>query len=74
MSQNSKSLEDRLDSIELHLVDIKKDLSYHIKRTDDLQKMVTPVYKLYIFFNYLVKALIPISIIIGIILQYKGSK
>lgn len=61
---------DDLNEIKVILAEIQKDLKYHIKRTDTLETMITPPYKLYIFGVYLVKALIPISILAGLYLQF----
>lgn len=36
-------MDDRLDKIEIHQVEIKQDLKHHVKRTDDLQEIVVKV-------------------------------
>ena len=61
---------DELGEIKVILAEIQKDLKYHILRTDTLETMVTPPYKLYIFGVYLIKALVPISIMAGLYLQF----
>jgi len=40
-------MEKKIDDIKETLVEIKADLKYHIKRTDELEKMTTPVYRAY---------------------------
>ncbi len=65
-------MDERLGKIEVHLAEIKADLKHHIKRTDVLQNMVEPVYKSHLVGSYIIKALVPISIIIGIILSIRS--
>lgn len=64
-------MEKKLNEIEIHLAEIKKDIKYHIKRTDDLEQMVTPTYKAYVFVSYLIKATIPVCAIITALIYYK---
>ena len=61
---------DDMVEIKILLAEIQKDLKYHIKRTDTLETMITPPYKLYIFGLYFLKALVPISIMAGLFLQF----
>ena len=37
----------KIHDMEINQVEIKKDLRYHIKRTDMLEKKVLPIWKLY---------------------------
>jgi hypothetical protein len=60
-------MEKKLNEIEVHLAEIKKDLKYHIKRTDELERMVTPTYKLYIFGSYFLKGIAPLAAVAAII-------
>lgn len=45
MDERFNRIDDKLDKIEEHQVDIKADLKYHIKRTDLLEHMVSPAVK-----------------------------
>ena len=65
-------MNERLSNIEKCIVKIQQDIEHHIKRTDTLQNMVQPVYKLYIFLTYLMATLMPISIMVGLYLTFKG--
>lgn len=58
-------LDDRLDSTMVEIVEIKKDLKYHIKRTDILEEQVKPINKAYT----VLKVVIPI--IIGVAVTFK---
>jgi len=42
-------MEKELQQIQITLTEIKKDLSYHIKRTDILEDMVKPAYRMALF-------------------------
>lgn len=35
---------DQVSNINIHIAEIKKDLKYHIKRTDILEKKVVPIW------------------------------
>ena len=48
---------------------MEDDLRYHIKRTDALEQKVTPIHKIYIFFNYFI---ISITIIAAGLAVFKG--
>lgn len=65
-------MEEKMREIEIHLTEIKADLKHHIKRTDILQSMVEPVYKSHLFFAYLLKSLVPVSILIGIAISVRS--
>lgn len=65
-------MDEKIKEIEIHLAEIKSDLKHHIKRTDLLQEMVEPVYKSHVFASYCLKALVPLSIIIGVIVSLRG--
>ena len=67
-------MEDKMREIEVHLTEIKMDLKHHIKRTDLLQQMVEPVYKTHVFMAYCLKALVPVSVLIGIYISLRGLK
>jgi hypothetical protein len=45
-------VEKDIQEIKVNIAEIKKDLHYHIKRTDALQEMITPIYKFKIFLLY----------------------
>jgi len=64
-------VEKQLREIEIHLAEIKKDLRYHIKRTDQLEKIVVPIHKSHVFISYSIKALAPLGVLIGILFQLK---
>lgn len=64
-------MEKKIEEIAETLIKIELDLKYHIARTDELQEMVTPTYKVYIFGSYLLKALVPITLAIGLWFKLK---
>jgi len=45
-------MERDIQEIKVDIAEIRKDLHYHIKRTDALQEMITPIYKFKIFLIY----------------------
>lgn len=65
-------MEEKMREIEVHLAEIKTDLKHHIRRTDLLQEMVEPIYKHHIFITYVLKALVPISVLVGIAVSLRS--
>ena len=47
-------MQDKIEEIRVDIAEIKVDLKYHIKRTDELEKMVLPIYKFKIWLQYTV--------------------
>lgn len=45
-------MEKDIGEIKVHIVEIKADLKYHIKRTDELEEMLLPIYKFKIWAQY----------------------
>lgn len=45
-------MEKDIQEIKVDIAEIKVDLKYHIKRTDELEKMVLPIYKFKIWIQY----------------------
>lgn len=65
-------MEEKLNEIAINIAEIKKDLKYHIKRTDALEDMVKPSYRLTLALTYMAKALVPLSVAAGLWLQLKA--
>lgn len=59
-------IETKLESIELVQNEQAVDLKFHIKRTNDLQLMVEPTYKLHTQFVGVLKFLGVVSLIVGL--------
>jgi len=64
-----ESMDDKLDTLNIEQVKIKKDLKYHIKRTDILEEEVKPISKVY----QAIKWLIPTFIIVAIFIEKIAS-
>lgn len=45
-------MQEKIEEIRVDIAEIKVDLKYHIKRTDELEKMVLPIYKFRIWLQY----------------------
>ena len=45
-------MEKDIGEIKVNIAEIKVDLKYHIKRTNELEKMVLPIYKFKIWLQY----------------------
>lgn len=48
----SFNVQEKIEEIRVDIAEIKVDLKYHIKRTDELEKMVLPIYKFRIWLQY----------------------
>lgn len=47
IEQKVDKIVERISDIDINIVEIKKDLAYHIKRTDLLEKQVVPVWTVF---------------------------
>lgn len=60
-------LDARLDNIDIHMAEIKKDLKYHILRTDKLEDRVLPIESHVLMVNGGLKLLGVLAIVMGLI-------
>lgn len=51
MKEQLKEIQEDLSEIKVDIAEIKQDLRYHIRRTDNLEKMVTPLHLFYVWFS-----------------------
>ena len=66
MDERFNRLDEKLDRIEEHQIEIKADLRYHIKRTDLLETMVAPLVKFMTNLKFLGKLLAGIMAVAGL--------
>jgi hypothetical protein len=52
VNEQVDAIKEAITEIKVDTAEIKLDLKYHIKRTDELEKMVLPMYKFRIWLQY----------------------